>query len=104
MKKGYYIRRVKENLWSTFGMNCIKPFKDNFTKQQMKEWKQDKNSRKVYQDLYNPSNLDDNNSDTYVSLIIKSVFTFKKERTSQNARWVQPVLETIFDVKHLSPK
>lgn len=70
----------------------------------MEEWKQDKNTRKVYQDLYNPSNPDDDKSDTYVTLIIKSVFVSEKEHTIQNAKWVQSVLETIFDVKCSSSK
>ncbi|CAG8549120.1 12842_t:CDS:2, partial [Funneliformis caledonium] len=29
-----------EALWSTFGINRIKPFEDNYTKSQIKEWKE----------------------------------------------------------------
>ncbi|PKC00107.1 hypothetical protein RhiirA5_428680, partial [Rhizophagus irregularis] len=43
VKKGYYIRKLKESLWSTFGINRITPFKDNFSKQQMRTWKASKN-------------------------------------------------------------
>ncbi|CAG8639380.1 10066_t:CDS:2 [Funneliformis mosseae] len=50
-------------------------------------WKQNANIRKVYKELYDRSDLDDDESDTYVSLIIKSVFTNGKERTTSNAIW-----------------
>lgn len=103
-KKGYYVRRVKESLWSTFGVNRIKPFKDNYSKHQMKEWKQNKNVRQVYNELYSPNDPEDPESDTYIALIIKSVFTAEKERTKLNGVWVQSVLESIFDEKHLSTK
>ncbi|CAG8444196.1 7509_t:CDS:2 [Funneliformis caledonium] len=66
-KKGYYVRRLKESLWSIFGVNRIKLFGDNYN---------------------------DPSSDTYIALIIKSVFP-EKERTPANALWVQLVLETI---------
>ena len=85
-------------------MNSIKPFKDSFTKQQKKEWKLSQNTRKVYEDLYKSSDPDDTASDTYVALIIKSVFAVEKERTHANGIWVQSVLEIIFDEKHLSTK
>lgn len=70
----------------------------------MKEWKQDKKTRKVYHELYNHSDPEDENSDTYITLIIKSVFINTKERTNSNAIWVQSVLEIIFDESNLSSK
>ena len=103
-KKGYYIRRVKESLWSVFGVNRIKQFDDNYTKEQMKEWKQRDSVKQVHDDLYNSSNPDDSSSDTYLALIIKSVFTTEKERIQENAIWTLSVLESIFDVNHLSSK
>ena len=103
-KKGYYVRRIKEALWSTFGINRIKPFGDNYTKSQMKEWKGLKNVKKVHDELYSKSDPDDPNSDTYITLIIKSVFSSENERTKENGIWVQSVLEVIFDVEHLSTK
>ena len=98
------MRRVKESLWSAFSVNRIKPFKDSYTKQQMKDWKQSENVRKVYKDLYKPIDPDDVNGETYISLIIKSIFTTTKEQTQQNGVWVQSVLESIFDERHLSAK
>jgi len=70
----------------------------------MREWKQSSDTRKVYEDLYKSSDCDNENADTYLSLIIKSTFSAEKEHTTSNAIWVQSVLETIFDVKHLSTK
>ena len=70
----------------------------------MKEWKGLKNVKKVHDELYSKSDPDDPDSDTYMTLIIKSVFSSENERTKQNAIWVQSVLETIFDEEHLSPK
>ena len=70
----------------------------------MKEWKQHPNTQKVYEDLYKSSDAENENADTYLTLIIKSVFTSEKERTSSNGVWVQSVLETIFDINHLSVK
>ena len=61
-------------------------------------------TKQVYNDLYKPSDPADDTSDTYIALIIKYVFTSENERTKQNARWVQSVLETIFDEEHLSTK
>jgi len=95
---------LKESLWSTFGINRITPFKDNFSKQQMRSWKASKNVQQVHEDLYKPSDSDDPSSDTYISLIIKSVFASDKERTNENAIWVQSVLEVIFDEEHLLSK
>ncbi|UZO27398.1 uncharacterized protein OCT59_019596 [Rhizophagus irregularis] len=83
VKKGYYIRKLKESLWSTFAS---------------------KNVQQVHEDLYKPSDSDDPSSDTYISLIIKSVFASDKKRTNKNAIWVQSVLEVIFDEEHLSSK
>ena len=68
----------------------------------MLEWK--KNSKKAYNDLYNPCDLDDLNSETFLSLIIKYVFVSDDECTQANAVWTQAVLETIFDEEYLSPK
>ncbi|KAF0458255.1 chad domain-containing protein: PROVISIONAL [Gigaspora margarita] len=101
-KKSYYIRRVKEGLWSTFGINRVKPFSEKNTKEQMREWK--KNSKKAYKDLYNPSDPDNPNSDTFLLLIIKYVFVSDEERTQANTIWTQAVLETIFDKEYFSPK
>src|SRR6202000_2638468 len=103
-KRGYYVRRVKNSLWSTFGIDRIKPFKDSYTKTQMQEWKQKPNTRKVYEDHYKSSDSDNEKTDTYLILIIKSTFTAEKKRTVSNGVWVQSVLETIFDVKQLSAK
>lgn len=98
------MRRLKDGLWSTFGINRIKPFEDNYTKQQMRDWKNSSTVKKVHDDLYMPSDPDDQSSDTYITLIIKYVFTSEKERTNINAVWAQSVLEAIFDENHLSTK
>jgi len=103
-KKGYYIRRVKESLWSVFGFNRIKPFGDNLNKEGIKAWKTSKEVKAVYGDLYRPSVPDDPSSDLYIALIIKSVFPSEKELTQKNAVWAQAVLESIFDVRYLSTK
>ena len=103
-KKGYYIRRVKESLWSVFGFNRIKPFGDNLSKEGIKAWKTSKEVKAVYGDLYRPSVPDDPSSDLYIVLIIKSVFPSEKELTQKNAVWTQAVLESIFDVRYLSTK
>jgi len=103
-KKGYYIRRVKESLWAVFGFNRIKPFGDNFSKEEIKAWKTSKEVKAVYGDLYRPSVPDDPSSDLYIALIIKSVFPSEKELTQKNAVWTQAVLESIFDVRYLSTK
>jgi len=103
-KKGYYIRRVKESLWSVFRFNRIKPFGDNLSKEGIKAWKTSKEVKAVYGDLYRPSVPDDLSSDLYIALIIKSVFPSEKELTQKNAVWAQAVLESIFDVRYLSTK
>jgi len=102
-KKGYYVRRIKDSLWSTFGINRIKPYDDSYTKEQIKAWKQQTSVKQVHDDLYNQSDPNDPDSDTYLTLIIKSAFAVK-ERTNENAIWTQAVLETIFDETHLSTK
>ncbi|CAG8460086.1 13022_t:CDS:2, partial [Cetraspora pellucida] len=58
----------KEELWSIFGINRVKLFSKKYTKEQIREWK--KNSKQVYKDLYNPSDLDNSNSNIFLSLII----------------------------------
>jgi len=103
-KKGYYIRRVKESLWSVFGFNRIKPFGDNLSKEGIKAWKTSKKVKAVYGNLYRLSVPDDPSSDLYIALIIKSVFPSEKELTQKNAVWAQAVLESIFDVRYLSTK
>ena len=102
-RKSYYIRRIKDSLWSIFGINKIKPYDDSYTKEQIKAWKQQANVKQVHNDLYNPSDSNNPNSDTYLTLIIQSVFA-PKECTIENAIWTQAVLETIFDKEHLSIK
>ena len=68
----------------------------------MKEWKGLKNVKKVHDNIYSKSDPYDLNSDTYMTLIIKLVFSSENERTKQNAIWVQSVLEAIFDEQHLT--
>lgn len=104
MKKGYYVKRLKDTLWSTFGFNRIKPFKDSFSKEEIRQWKMSECVRKVHDDLYVPSDPSDPSSDTYIALIIKSVFTTENERTNANVIWTQSVLEVIFDPHHISTK
>ena len=70
----------------------------------MKEWKGLENVKKVHDDLYSKSDSDDSDSDTYMTLIIKLVFSSENEQIKQNAIWVQSVLEAIFDKQHLSLK
>ena len=103
MKKGYYVRRVKDSLWSVFGVNRIKPFGDNYSKEQIKAWKESDEVRSVHDDLYKRSDPNDESSDTYLTLVIKSAFT-EKELTMDNVVWAQAVLESIFDAKHCSTK
>ena len=59
--------------------------------------------RQVYNDLYKPINPNNPGSDTYVAVIIRSVFA-EKECTMLNTTWTQAVLESIFDTEHLSMK
>lgn len=70
----------------------------------MREWKMSEEVQQVHEDLYQPSDPNDPASDTYLTVIIKSVFPSEKERTNKNATWAQSVLEAIFDEKHLSAK
>ena len=102
-KKGYYVKRLKEALWSTFGISKIRPFKDMFSKEMMKEWKSSEAVRVAHEELYNPSDLNNPTSDTYISLIIQSIF-ISKECTKENAFWAQSVLEAVFDEKYLDSK
>ena len=104
MKKGYYVKRLKDTLWSTFGLRRIKPFKDSFSKEEIRQWKMNEDVQKVHDDLYVPSDPSDPSSDTYITLIIKSVFTSENERTNANVLWTQSVLEVIFDQNHISTK
>src|ERR1700752_4179699 len=64
----------------------------------------EKNYKKAYNDLYNPCDLDNPNSEIFLSLIIKYVFVSNDECTNANAVWIQAVLETIFDEDYISPK
>jgi hypothetical protein len=50
----------------------------------MQLWKRSPNVQQVHEDLYKPSNPDDPSSDTYITLIIKSVFSSEKECTNVN--------------------
>jgi polyhydroxyalkanoate synthesis regulator phasin len=70
----------------------------------MKVWKQDKNTRKVHDELYERSEPENEESETYLSLIIKSVLTSEKECIDSNGMWVQSVIESIFDEENLSTK
>jgi len=70
----------------------------------MRAWKRSEKVQQAHDDLYKSSNPDDPSSDTYITLIIKSIFPSEKDRTTANAIWVQSVLETIFDEKHLTTK
>jgi|SRR5581483_8757901 len=69
----------------------------------MRVWKNQENVKKVHNDLYTPIDPNDPSSETYITKIIRTVFP-DKDRTKRNAIWAQSVLESIFDVKHLSPK
>ena len=70
----------------------------------MLEWKSSEEVRKVHEELYMPSDPEDPSSDTFITLIIKTVFTLETEQTNENAIWAQSVLEAIFDESHLSIK
>ncbi|CAG8516418.1 5024_t:CDS:2, partial [Racocetra persica] len=85
VNKEYYVRQIKEGLW-----------------EQMKRWKED--FKKVYKELYNPSDPNDPNSNTFLALIIKYAFISEDECTHANAIWTQAVLELIFDENYLSVK
>ena len=61
------------------------------------------NVQQVHEDLYNPSSPNDPNSDTYLMLIIQSVFSLKGYSTA-NAILTRAVLEAIFDENYLSTK
>ena len=102
-KRGYYVRRVKQSLWGSFGIHQLQPFKENWKKDDMKAWKADSKTKDAYEKLYERIDPDDQQSDTYVAKIIKETFA-KNERTELNTLWTQAVLEIIFDSEHLSPK
>lgn len=70
----------------------------------MREWKSSEEVKKAHEDLYTTSDPDDPTSDTFLTVIIKTVFPSEKERTNKNATWAQSVLEAIFDENYLSPK
>jgi hypothetical protein len=70
----------------------------------MREWKASEEMQKVHKSLYQPSDPNDPESDTFLALIIKTVFPSEKERTIKNASWSQSVLVAIFNENHLSPK
>ena len=70
----------------------------------MRKWKASEEVQKVHESLYQPSDPNDPESDTFLALIIKTVFPSKKECIIKNATWAQSVLEAIFDENHLSPK
>jgi hypothetical protein len=91
-------------LWATFGINRLKPYDDNYTRDQMKNWKMQENVKRAYDDLYSAVDPDDANSDIYISLIIKNVFVSNEEQTDKNAIWTQAILEMIFDEEYLSTK
>jgi len=91
-------------LWATFGINRLKPYDDNYTRDQMKNWKMQENVKRAYDDLYSAVDPDDANSDFYISLIIKNVFVSNEEQTDKNAIWTQAILEMIFDEEYLSTK
>jgi hypothetical protein len=69
----------------------------------MRDWKNSEDTRLVHEDLYKLSVPDDESSDTYLVIIIKSAFS-EKELTDKNAVWAQAVIESIFDVEHLLSK
>ena len=70
----------------------------------MKSWKTSSATKQVHDELYNPIDRDDKNSDTYLSSIIKKVFVVSEEQTRKNAIWCQAILEIIFDEDFLSSK
>ncbi|CAG8602795.1 2262_t:CDS:2 [Ambispora gerdemannii] len=67
-------------------------------------YKQQKDVKKVHEEIYAPSDPDNPASDTFLTLIIKAVFPTEEERTQANAIWTQAVLEVIFDEEHTSSK
>ena len=73
-------------------------------KSEMRNWKQLEIVKKAHQDLYDPSDPNNPDSDTFLTLIIKSVFFDEEERIQVNGIWIQAVLEIIFDENHLSSK
>ncbi|CAG8596943.1 5256_t:CDS:2, partial [Racocetra persica] len=82
IKKRYYVRRIKEDLWVLLALD----------------------SKKVYEELYNLSDPNNPNSNIFLALIIKYAFIFEDKRTHANAIWTQTVLELIFDENYLLAK
>ena len=70
----------------------------------MKKWKQSEEVKSVHEDLYSLIDPNDESSDNYVMLIFKSVFIVDKEQMYENSIWTLSVLESIFDIDHLSTK
>ena len=70
----------------------------------MREWKASKEVQKVHKSLYQPSDPNNPESDTFLAVIIKTVFPSEKKHTIKNTTWAQSVLKAIFDKNHLSPK
>jgi hypothetical protein len=91
-------------LWSTFGISRLKPYDDNYSREQMRNWKMQENVKKAYDDLYSAIEPDNPESEICITLIIKSVFVSDEEQTDKNAIWTQAILEMIFDEEYLSTK
>ena len=70
----------------------------------MQEWKASEEVQKVHESLYQPSDPNDPEFNTFLAVIIKTVFPSEKERTIKNVTWAQSVLEVIFNKNHLSLK
>jgi hypothetical protein len=51
----------------------------------MREWKANEEVQKIHENLYQPSDPNDPKSDTFLALIIKTVFHSEKGRTIKNA-------------------
>ncbi|CAG8674037.1 17274_t:CDS:2, partial [Racocetra persica] len=63
-----------------------------------------KDYKKVYEELYNPSDPNNPNSDTFLALIIKYAFISEDEYTHANAIWIQAIHKLIFDENYLLAK
>ncbi len=51
----------------------------------MREWKASEEVQKVHESLYQPSDPNDPESDTFLAVIIKTIFSSEKERTIKTA-------------------
>jgi hypothetical protein len=91
-------------LWATFGVDQLEPYDDNCSREKMKRWKTGELARKAHENLYGPVGSKNENSETYLFLIIKKVFVSEDEQTNKNAIWCQAILEIIFDESNLSSK